>query len=269
LAKGETAVYYPRRGYDLWNTRYFVLPSRLSNDEYRGAYSLLPNSEKIYPPPDQFKGPEGAQLRAQWDYEEDWQIFRNLQAYPRAWVVHGVRVFRPIQGLNREDRAPLMEELIYAADALWNNPQRLLYDPRETVWIESDDFVALQEFHKGGPASPAEMPRITRYEPQHVEIEVTMERAGILVLADVDYPGWVLTVDGAPAPILRANRLMRGVALRAGPHHLVFRYQPASLQYGACLTLCGGFVLLGMVVWCTRQRAPAAFAAMVGPEKTS
>jgi hypothetical protein len=38
-----------------------------------------------------------------------------------------------------------------------------------------------------------------------------LRSTGLVVLADVHYPGWPLTVDGQPAEILRTNRAMRGV----------------------------------------------------------
>ena len=58
-------------------------------------------------------------------------------------------------------------------------------------------------------------------------------------MSDAYYPGWTLTVDGRPAEILRANRAMRGVALPAGVHRLVFRYEPLSFRIGLGLSLLG------------------------------
>ncbi len=40
----------------------------------------------------------------------------------------------------------------------------------------------------------------------------------MVILADVYYPGWELTIDGKPAPIYPVNRLMRGAAVTAGTH---------------------------------------------------
>jgi len=91
------------------------------------------------------------------------------------------------------------------------------------------------------------------YEPQRVEIDVTLERPGLLVLADAYYPGWRASVDGRPAAILRTNRAMRGVALGAGAHHVVFSYAPASLRLGAALTVIGLIALAGASVWASRQ----------------
>ena len=52
------------------------------------------------------------------------------------------------------------------------------------------------------------------YERCH-ELVATLERPGLVILADAYYPGWTLTVDGQLAPIYRTNRLMRGAAVKA------------------------------------------------------
>ena len=61
----------------------------------------------------------------------------------------------------------------------------------------------------------------------------------ILVLADAYYPGWVVTVNGEPGDILRADYLLRGVYLPAGVHEVIFRYRPASFRWGIALSAIG------------------------------
>ena len=66
---------------------------------------------------------------------------------------------------------------------------------------------------------------VTVDDPRRVELAAVLRSPGLVVLADVFYPGWTLTVDGRPAEVLRTNRAMRGVALTAGTHRLVYRYR--------------------------------------------
>jgi len=60
-----------------------------------------------------------------------------------------------------------------------------------------------------------------------------------------------LTIDGAQAPIHRANLIMRGAAVAAGRHHLVFRYEPRAFRIGIALSGAGLAVLavLGGALW--------------------
>lgn len=68
--------------------------------------------------------------------------------------------------------------------------------------------------------------QVLRYAAQEVVIEAKVRETAYLVLADLHYPGWEATVDGAPAPILRVEGLVRAVALAPGSHRVTFRYRP-------------------------------------------
>ena len=87
---------------------------------------------------------------------------------------------------------------------------------------------------------------VNRYEPQRVELTARLERPGVVVLADVYYPGWTLTIDGRPAPLYRANRMMRGAATASGTHTLVYTFQPRSFYVGLALSAVGLASLAGL-----------------------
>lgn len=248
---GDKVVYFPRRGFDLWNTRYFVLPAYPGHwiDEHRGFASFLDATEPVYPPPDAFKGPSGDQRQLDWITHEDFQIRRNLTAFPRAWVVHKVRFWEPIHGLSKADRKQKMEELLYQNDLLWNYPDRPVYDPRELAWVEPEDHREFAAQLSWTDRDPDETVKVVSYQPQRVELLARLNRPGLVVLADVLYPGWTLTIDGKPAPIVRANRLMRGALVKSGSHTLVYEYQPRSFRIGSWISLLGLAGLAGLAVW--------------------
>ncbi|GIW87515.1 MAG: hypothetical protein KatS3mg108_1839 [Isosphaeraceae bacterium] len=234
---GKPLVAFPRRGFDLWNTRYFILPYVPGNDESRGYASFLPDAEILAPRfPDQ---PDRDDQRRQWALSQDWQLLRNRASYPRAWIVHDAIVRPPIRGLRRLDREPLMRDILYQADPLWTSPDRPIYDPRRIAWVETDEVGQVAPFLARTPVHPSETPRIVRYEPQLVVIDVTLQTPGLLVFADVYYPGWRLELDGQPAPLLRVNRMMRGAGVPSGSHRLTFRYDPDSLRWGLAATVLG------------------------------
>lgn len=66
---------------------------------------------------------------------------------------------------------------------------------------------------------------ITRYEPNRVTMDVATDQPAILVLADMDYPGWNAYVDGKKTNITRANYLFRAIVVPAGDHTVEFRYE--------------------------------------------
>jgi len=89
---------------------------------------------------------------------------------------------------------------------------------------------------------------------ERVAADVNSDAAGILVLADLHYPGWTASVDGRPAPILAADGYLRAVALSPGAHRVEFRYRPVSFYAGAALSL---LALAALAVLILRGPGPA------------
>jgi len=73
---------------------------------------------------------------------------------------------------------------------------------------------------------------------------VNAPQDGVAVILDPFYPGWTATVDGEPAPLLRADLAFEAVPLRKGVHKLVLRYFPKRLVPGLVLSLLAALTLL-------------------------
>ncbi len=92
---------------------------------------------------------------------------------------------------------------------------------------------------------------IVEDEIHRVVLQARCPSACVLVLADLDYPGWRATVDGRDTPILQADYLLRAVALEAGLHEVVFAYDPASVRVGAAISAAA--LLLALALACRRD----------------
>ncbi len=149
-----------------------------------------------------------------------------------------------------------MDEILYQDDELWHVEGRKVHDPRVLAWLEVDpaDRTSIARSLSGAVPEPSETVAIDRYEPQRVELTAHLESPGLVVFADVYYPGWELTIDGLSSRILRANRAMRGALVSAGTHRLVYSYHPASVRVGAVLSALG---LMAFVVLLKRPAGPA------------
>jgi uncharacterized membrane protein YfhO len=130
-------------------------------------------------------------------------------------------------------------------------------DPRHTVILP--DGTATASATKGSAEdNPADQARITQYTPNRLELTVANAEPGWLVLSEVWYPGWTATLDGAPAPIIQADYLLRAVQVGPGTHTLVMEFRSRPLLIGqiisgitALLVLLAG---LGLALWRWRQR---------------
>ena len=68
----------------------------------------------------------------------------------------------------------------------------------------------------------------TSYAPTDIKFHTQAATPTVLLLNDQYDPNWRVTVDGKPAPLLRANFIMRGVYLTAGRTQCRIPIQPAG-----------------------------------------
>jgi hypothetical protein len=99
---------------------------------------------------------------------------------------------------------------------------------------------------------------IIREDPRDLVIEIDAAGPSIVVLTDTFFPGWDAEVDGHPVPILRANGLVRAVAVEGGRHNLAFFYRPRSFRWGLLISLAAALLFASVMVALTcldRRRA--------------
>lgn len=118
--------------------------------------------------------------------------------------------------------------------------ERLYHNPavRPRAWIETGSGLVRAELLKWSPN----------------RIELRSSAAGQLVLSEVDYPGWVASVDGVATQIQPYAELLRSVEVPSGTHTVVFSYRPVVLLAGATLTVIG--LLVTASLWVRQGSAP-------------
>jgi hypothetical protein len=185
-------------------------------------------------------------------------IWRNPAALPRAWIVH--RVER-LPELTAESPAALRQR---TREALRENGR--WRDFRREAVIETDaDLLNGLTPHPSasGPLESSHTCRLLTDEPVRIEIEVNPLRPGLLVLSDHYNPGWraTYTAEGEttsrPLPILRTNRVLRGVWLPAGRGRVTFVYHPTRFYFGAAISIVGwlGWLALVATGWRRNRRS--------------
>ena len=150
--------------------------------------------------------------------EKDFQVYRNKNALPRAFLLHEAAI------------EPRPENVVLAL-------RRFDVEPRHTVILESGTPVPSKEPGTAEPGNTGESVRATRYTPNAVDITVKANTPGWLVLTDAWYPGWQATVDGRPAPIEPADYAYRAVHVDAGEHQVSMQFRPSSWVWGRALSL--------------------------------
>ena len=94
--------------------------------------------------------------------------------------------------------------------------------------------------------APAATAQITAYRANSVSIATDSPTEGILVLTDLQWPGWSVEIDGRPALALENDRdcgPYRAVRVPSGQHLVSWNYRPISVWMGGFISLTT-FVLL-------------------------
>jgi hypothetical protein len=163
--------------------------------------------------------------------DQDVDIYENLAALPRAFVVGAAQTGEP----GGSEIAQMLEGR---------------FDPRREVLLDE------------GPASTSGdvddvvgQADVIEYKPERVVVGATVSRAGYLVLGDRYDENWRATVDGQQAPLLRGDSMFRAVPLEAGPHEVVFTYAPVAVRVGAAISALTLAVVSLAALLCVTRRS--------------
>ncbi|MCC7519904.1 MAG: YfhO family protein [Verrucomicrobiae bacterium] len=212
------------RYYDFFNVKYVLSP---------GAFAD-PNASFV--------------LVAQWN---GINVYRRENGLPRAWLTSAACVASNEEEALAATLHPLtdLRQTVVLEEAPQTVPVRELRDARQEASAERRTVSPkLQDEAVGRPSRPpnltggqdarppaapnaAGVVRMTHYEDERIEVETEAAKPAVLVFGDKWDPDWKAWVDGAPARILKANFLMRGVELPAGKHSVRMEYRPSMLPF--------------------------------------
>ena len=100
-------------------------------------------------------------------------------------------------------------------DPKWNPRASILLDPMAPILSAPP-----------GPAAPEPQVGVDvlRYTPHEIDLELVAPTAGYVLINDAYDPDWQVARDGRPVLLLRADYLLRAVAVAPGPNQITLRY---------------------------------------------
>lgn len=172
------------------------------------------------------------------DADPSVNVYLNLDSHPRPLFVTQA-IFAP------------------SHEAAWEAIKDPNFDPTTTVVLEN----VPPNLQSPTPNLRHPIPNLgialLQYDLHTVEIGLTTDVPGYLVLSDAYYPGWRAEVDGQSAPLYRANYAFRAVPVPAGVHTVRMVFRPTSFVIGVGLsgvTLLGLLIVGGLAWWRRRGR---------------
>ncbi len=91
--------------------------------------------------------------------------------------------------------------------------------------------------------------KLVNYKPNQLTYESSSTADGLAVFSEIYYPkGWVATIDGKEASILRADYVLRALPIPAGNHTIVFEFKPAPYYIGNKVSMASSWLVLVLVL---------------------
>lgn len=83
------------------------------------------------------------------------------------------------------------------------------------------------------------------FAPNYLQYEVKGTKSNLVVFSEVHYPiGWNAYVDGKQVPYIRANYVLRALAVPAGVHKVEFKFEPEAYHRGEQMAMAGSVAVL-------------------------
>lgn len=155
-----------------------------------------------------------------------WKVYRNENAFPRAWTVHQL-ILRPSQ------------------DSIFDDVNRREVDLRTAAFIENSEL-------RVSPAGPdPDTVAFRSWRPEGATLDANCQTDCLMVVSEMFYPGWTATINGRPATIYRVDGGLRGIRLSRGRSSIEFKYASTTFRVGAVTSLLTFLLFLGgwFFVW--------------------
>lgn len=123
------------------------------------------------------------------------KLYRNNRTLPRAYLVGNT-----ISAINKQDSIKKLMDLGFGLENI--------------AVVEGPKNLSIS----GGVA------KILKYTENEIRVETYSTGLSFLVLLDISYPNWRVTVDGKPSTIYITDFAFRGVQVPAGKHEVKFSY---------------------------------------------
>jgi hypothetical protein len=171
----------------------------------------------------------------------DWQV-ANYDTNTAAWMDSYRKIFPPGSQL-------IFDSLTTNDQATVELMMRKSFEPAKTVLLAEPLATAPPT-----NAPPGTVEYVS-YEPKRIVLKANATAPSVLLLNDKYDPSWKVTVNGQPAPLLRCNYLVRGVAIpAAGEHTIEFTFSlPMGPTYVTLAALVLGIGLTAYLIFVPRR----------------
>jgi len=152
-------------------------------------------------------------------------------------------------------------EVIPDNDELLKRLEDSVWNPRKTVLLKSSAPAPPSPSSSQVEAVfPSDQVELKTYTPQEIIIDAHSATGGYVLINDQYDPDWEVKINGIPTPLLRADYLLRAIAIPAGSSTITMRYVAHYRVAGLSLpteaindfsdgTMIAAWIIAGVVLW--------------------
>ncbi len=204
--------------------------------------------------------------------DSNYALFQNMQALPRAFVVHNAKILQGrdaiLKELSSNEFHPLKYTIIEEPSGYGTQQAIPEFSPVDSSPPHREDEEKVnKQVQAGGPFQKHDktnsqnllsepIPTILEYSPNRVTVKAHLMEDGYLVLGDTFYPGWNAYEDKTKHKVLKTNYILRSVFLKKGEHTVTFVYEPKSFFIGMITTLTTVVILTPVSLLMRRKLKP-------------
>src|SRR5262249_15290698 len=116
------------------------------------------------------------------------------------------------------------------------------FNPATTVLLNAAPTIALSADLSGDDAV-----EITQYAAGHLALRTRSSTSGLLVISEIFYPGWQITIDGQRATLMQADSILMAAPVPSGAHQIELTFAPDLVTIGALISAVSLLLWLGVI----------------------
>lgn len=119
----------------------------------------------------------------------------------------------------------------------------LTIDTKTTAVITQSKFKAATKLGPNGSLT------LTKYSPNKLAYKSSNENSGLAVFSEIYYKdGWIATIDGKEAPIIRANYVLRALEIPSGEHIIEFTFKPSIYNWANPVMMASSWIIILLIL---------------------
>lgn len=193
--------------------------------------------------------PQTAKLASDWQARKlEYDKYGAINMLNAKYIVYGTEANNIIVNPAAAGNAWFVKELAQVSSPTEELKRTGEIDTRNAAVIDNSKF-KIQDLKFAFDSAASIL--LKDFTPRHIKYESQSSLDGLAVFSEIYYPkGWQAFIDGKEAEILRADYVLRALAVPAGKHEIEFKFEPQPYFVGNKVTLASSWVVLLISLGC-------------------